>query len=682
MRLRRTASFCFERRAGQRGAARPLAALHADGRARPAARAGGGYELPFDVDELERGRLARARARRPDARRHRADAVDRRAPRRPAAARSSPTASTPALAADGGLPARGSGWSSAGSSPAWRTTSPPAAARPASGCCAQSLDQLLVRNRAPSHLFRHFGARGWRRRFPNFATQIYSVLALAVVGRHGLDDRALPAARAAADRLLEHAAARRRLAVAVRRRARDRGGALRGLLGAPGRDGADGAVRAVRRPPATRATCDAVVRGLRWIHGAQRARPGHGRPREPARAALDPPPPRARPPRGSPRKTGASLAGLPTPGSTARLTEPNPTDRPYHFGWVLEAWCGREDAASGAAHAEPQRPRSTSSSSPTTAATRCAAASSRSCALPWANVTVVDNACPERLVGGGRRPAGAHRASRRATAASPTAATSGRRRARPSSCCCSTRTRELDRAQPRRARRRAARRSAARRRRPAHDRRRVGRAPVHPAALPAPALDLRPGAVPAPRGAARDLVGRRDPRSRRLRAPRHAGLGVRLLRAAAPLGVRVGRRARRGLLPLRRGDRPLPAPGRGRLARGLRAARAAPHDGDGSASADTHGALSARTAASATRASTTARSSPCSRRLGLALGSADARGGLDPPARARPRAPRRRPRRVARHPHRRRHAYEQPQLRHRHARAQRAREPAAPRASR
>jgi hypothetical protein len=43
-------------------------------------------------------------------------------------------------------------------------------------------------------------------------------------------------------------------------------------------------------------------------------------------------------------KTAASRAGLPTPGSTARLTEVNPTDRPYSMGWILEAWCGREDA--------------------------------------------------------------------------------------------------------------------------------------------------------------------------------------------------------------------------------------------------------------------------------------------------------------------------------------------------
>ena len=67
-----------------------------------------------------------------------------------------------------------------------------------------ALDQLLGANRADSHLFRHFGAAGWRRRFPNFATQIYSVLALSVVARYGLDDRALPAACACADRLIEH----------------------------------------------------------------------------------------------------------------------------------------------------------------------------------------------------------------------------------------------------------------------------------------------------------------------------------------------------------------------------------------------------------------------------------------------------------------------------------------------
>jgi hypothetical protein len=65
----------------------------------------------------------------------------------------------------------------------------------------QALD-VLLRNQAPSGLIHHSGS-GRRRRFPNFATQIYGVLALATAARLGLDDRALPAARRVADRLLE-----------------------------------------------------------------------------------------------------------------------------------------------------------------------------------------------------------------------------------------------------------------------------------------------------------------------------------------------------------------------------------------------------------------------------------------------------------------------------------------------
>ena len=81
---------------------------------------------------------------------------------------------------------------------------------------SNALDQLLLHNRAPSGLFRHFGDAGWRRRFPNFATQIYSVLALAVVARHGLDDRALPAAIADGGPPSGDAATGRRLALALR----------------------------------------------------------------------------------------------------------------------------------------------------------------------------------------------------------------------------------------------------------------------------------------------------------------------------------------------------------------------------------------------------------------------------------------------------------------------------------
>jgi hypothetical protein len=62
--------------------------------------------------------------------------------------------------------------------------------------------EVLLRNQAQSGLLHHSGS-GRRRRFPNFATQIYGVLALATVARLGFDDRALPAARRIADTVLE-----------------------------------------------------------------------------------------------------------------------------------------------------------------------------------------------------------------------------------------------------------------------------------------------------------------------------------------------------------------------------------------------------------------------------------------------------------------------------------------------
>jgi hypothetical protein len=206
---------------------------------------------------------------------------------------------------------------------------------------AQALDQLLVQNRAPTNLFRHFGEGGRRRRFPNFATQIYSVLALAVVARHGLDERALPAARAAADRLIElqlpdggwpwlfdaerGTVVERYEIYSVHQDAM----APMALLELWEVTGEERYLRAVER-------------GLGWVHGANEL----GKDMVDREHLLVLRSIRRR--RGLDRlwlaaRTAASLTGLPTPGSTARLTEPNPTDRPYHFGWVLEAWCGRED---------------------------------------------------------------------------------------------------------------------------------------------------------------------------------------------------------------------------------------------------------------------------------------------------------------------------------------------------
>jgi hypothetical protein len=169
-------------------------------------------------------------------------------------------------------------------------------------------------------------------------------LALAVVARNGLDDRALPAAIATADRLLEMQLS-------------DGGwpwlfDAERGTV--VERYEVYSVHQDAMAPMAllelweicgdTRFT-DAVARGLSWIDCGNelgvdmvdranrlvlrsiRRKSGHDRLWAGA-------------------KTAASLAGISMEGATARMTETNPTDRPYHFGWVLEAWCGREGVLS------------------------------------------------------------------------------------------------------------------------------------------------------------------------------------------------------------------------------------------------------------------------------------------------------------------------------------------------
>jgi hypothetical protein len=332
-------AFCFERRAG---VAAPLGrspryTLMVELgllRARAA-----GYALPFDVDELQAvawseldgpdldpgdiGLMLWIDARRGGGRSE--ELVERL---------------DGALATAGGLPARLGmelGWIVTGLAHHVATGS----SRTGERLLRDALEQLLNRNRAPSHLFRHFGASGRRRRFPNFATQIYSVLALAVVARHSLDDRALPAARATADRLLGFQLADGGwpwLYDAERGRVVERYEVYSVHQDAM----APMALLELWAACGDERYVSAVAHGLNWIHGQnelgadmvdrqdQLVLRSIRRRRGPDRLWLA-------------AKTGASLAGLPLRSSTARLTEINPTDRPYHFGWVLEAWCGRED---------------------------------------------------------------------------------------------------------------------------------------------------------------------------------------------------------------------------------------------------------------------------------------------------------------------------------------------------
>lgn len=204
--------------------------------------------------------------------------------------------------------------------------------------------QLCHDNRAPSGLLLH-RAVGPRRRFPNFATEIYGTLALTRMARHG-DREALKVARGVADAL-----------VALQR---PDGGwpwifdAYRARVVEPY------AIYAVHQDAMAplallelyEATGDvryhaATLRGLDWIFGKNDL----GRPMlDPDRRIVY---------RSIRRRwpwdramlyanTAAALAGLSTNARRPRGLEVNPTDRPYHLGWVLEAWCGREKLGSRA----------------------------------------------------------------------------------------------------------------------------------------------------------------------------------------------------------------------------------------------------------------------------------------------------------------------------------------------
>ncbi len=206
------------------------------------------------------------------------------------------------------------------------------------------LDHLRLR-RARSGLYLHDASSRYRRQLPNFATQIYTLLALTSVAQLERDVGALEAARELGDQLL-------------RRQLSDGGWpwlfeAERGFVVEPyeiytvHQDAmapmALLELGDLTQDPQYRA---AAVRGLAWSRGenplradlilpeAQFAHRSIRRRKPWDRAAL------------LASSAGAVLARRPVhvPGFALEI---NATCRPYHLGWILEAWAGREDASGG-----------------------------------------------------------------------------------------------------------------------------------------------------------------------------------------------------------------------------------------------------------------------------------------------------------------------------------------------
>jgi hypothetical protein len=206
---------------------------------------------------------------------------------------------------------------------------------------ADARAQLVEARASPSGLLLH-SSRGPRRRFPNFATQIYGVLALSHLARLREDRDAAAAARAVGDRLVEL-------------QMPDGGwpwvfDAQRGTIVEPYElySVHQDAMAPMGMHGLSEATGEeryraAAVYGLEWVWGrnelgAQMLDREVGmlyrsiRRKEGARARLY-------------GRTAASYLRPPRPGEGRSSLELNRADRPYHLGWILEAWAGKEELA-------------------------------------------------------------------------------------------------------------------------------------------------------------------------------------------------------------------------------------------------------------------------------------------------------------------------------------------------
>jgi hypothetical protein len=202
----------------------------------------------------------------------------------------------------------------------------------------RALSRQLERVDSRSGLLRHRDS-GLRSRLPNFATQIYGVLAMAISARHG-QGHALASAERLADRLIElqnpdggwpwifdtasgnvvepfeiysvHQDAMAPMALLelseVSGQSRFRDAAYRGLQWVFGKNAIGQSM---------------LKREVGILHRSIRRRKGFDRVLLYVNTA------------------GALLGRAPFREFDGPL-ELNPTDRPYHLGWVLEAWAGRE----------------------------------------------------------------------------------------------------------------------------------------------------------------------------------------------------------------------------------------------------------------------------------------------------------------------------------------------------
>ncbi|MGH9119352.1 MAG: hypothetical protein ACRD0A_16220 [Acidimicrobiales bacterium] len=195
--------------------------------------------------------------------------------------------------------------------------------------------------RSPSSpLFRHNATGRGRARLPNFATQIYSLLALAETVRHGLAHDAEGAGRALAAKLIElrlpdggwpwlfHA---------------DRGSVVeRYEVYSVHQDAmAPMALFALAEATGEQSYARAAVEGFQWCFGNNELgfdfydRANHFAHRSIKRRGWA---------HSANLWTNTALGGV--LGSAARTDagglEINATCRPYHLGWILEAWSGRE----------------------------------------------------------------------------------------------------------------------------------------------------------------------------------------------------------------------------------------------------------------------------------------------------------------------------------------------------